>query len=164
MTADRAAEMRHAFDQSFAAAPATGTDVLQDFVAIQLGGHPHAVRIAELAGLFADRRVTRVPGRRSELLGIASVRGALVPVFDLAASLGYPATAASRWLMIATARSFAFAIESFEGHVRVPASAIAPSADHSAHVREVMRGDWGVRAIIELSSVIETLIERAHAR
>jgi len=44
--------------------------------------------MAEVSGLFADKKVTRLPSPVSELSGIAGLRGAVLPVYDLAMLLG----------------------------------------------------------------------------
>lgn len=163
---DRATEMRRAFDRSFAEAPPEASVAVHDLVAIQIGGDPHALRVAEIDGLFADRQVANVPTRIGELLGIAGFRGAIVPVFDLAALLGYPAATASRWIATAGGRAIGFAFEAFDGHLRVTPEAIAPYAPGAApaHVRELARHAGQVRPIVHLPSLIETIATRALPR
>ena len=51
-------ELRRAFDRSFAEAPggAPEADALESLLAIRVGGDPYALRLSEIAGLFADCR------------------------------------------------------------------------------------------------------------
>jgi len=162
---DRAADMRRAFDRSFAGAPTEASAAVHDLVAIQIGGDPHALRLTEIDGLFVDRAVVPVPSRIRELLGIVGFRSALVPVFDLAALLGYPA-AASRWIATVGRRGIGFAFEAFDGHLRVASEAIAPCAPGAApaHVRELARHAGQVRPIVHLPSLIETIATQALPR
>lgn len=107
------------FDGSFALAHREAP-VTVDVLAIGVGGDRYALRISDIAGLFADRAITAVPSSRAELLGIAGFRGSIVPVFDLAVLLGYTSIAAPRWLVIASGTPVALAFEEFAGQLRVP--------------------------------------------
>ncbi len=157
----RAAELRSAFDRAFAEAPRVELVRPLDFLALRLGGDPFAVRVSETAGLFSDRKITRVPTPVAELRGVAGVRGVLVPVYDLAALLGYAAATAPRWLMIAREASVAFAFDLFEGQLRVDqASIIVHDASAREHVREVARVADVSRPIVHLPSVIAALAKR----
>ena len=85
--AERAEEMRADFDRGFAAARRVDIAAKHDLIAIRVGTEPFAIRLTEVSGLFADRKITRVPGSHNALLGIAGFRGALVPVYGLRALL-----------------------------------------------------------------------------
>jgi purine-binding chemotaxis protein CheW len=163
---DRAADMRREFDRSFANAPPAAVVAVHDLVAIRIGGDPFALRVSEIAGLYADRTLADVPSRIPELLGIVGFRGALVPVFDLAALLGYPAATAPRWIATTDIRAIGFAFEAFEAHLRVAPEAIAPCVPHEgpAHVRELARCDGQVRPIVHLSSLVEVIVKQALPR
>jgi len=56
-------ELRRAFDASFARAPTTGETPHDDLLAIRIGSHPYAVRLADVSEVLVDREVTRLPGR-----------------------------------------------------------------------------------------------------
>ncbi|MGE3547439.1 MAG: chemotaxis protein CheW, partial [Kofleriaceae bacterium] len=158
ITAD---ELRRAFDRDFAraaGAPTAGEDVL----AIQCGGDPYAIRLAEVAGLHAHLTIEPVPSPVRELTGVAALRGALVPIYDLAALLGYPACN-GRWSVVAGGRSMGFAFDRFESHARVPVDAFtAELTDHGrgtgsagntaprAHTRGAVRIHKLSRPLIEL--------------
>jgi chemotaxis signal transduction protein len=109
--------------------------------------------------------VTPCPSSFSEFLGLAAFRGALTPVYDLAALCGYPAGEA-RWLLLAKGGEIAFAFATFEKHFRIERSAVAA-------LQQDMGGRYtsGVAAradtalpIISLSSVIADLADRIGAR
>jgi purine-binding chemotaxis protein CheW len=158
--AERAAELRGAFDRAFAAPLRAGVAAKADFIAIRAGVERCAIRLAEIAGMFADRKVTRVPAGEAALLGIAGFRGALVPVYCLQTLLGLGAAPSPRWLVIAKAAPVALAFESFEGHLRTSADAILPrqSPDQmSGFAPEFVRADAVVRPVIHLPAVIGAL-------
>jgi purine-binding chemotaxis protein CheW len=143
----KAEELRREFDGSFALAR-TASPEHEDILAIQFGGDPHALRLADIAGLFVDRPITPLPSRRPEVLGLAGFRGAILPVFDLAAVLGYTASRAPRWLVVAAAAPIAFAFEALIGHHRV---------DRRAVSGEVVDVDGRTWPLVALASVVTTV-------
>jgi len=160
----RAAELRHAFDRTFAEPRRTDTPSTEDFLAIRVESEPYAVRLSEIAGLFVDKRITRVPGRVATLLGIAGFRGTIVPVYDLCTLLGYPATEAPRWLVMASAKPVAFMFDAFEGHFRISREGIVPQeADERprSYVREFVRAEDHIRPIVHLDSVLDAIGKQA---
>lgn len=157
---ERAAELRSAFDRAFAAPLRADAAVKQDLLAIRVGPEPFALRLAEVTGLYADRKITRVPGGKSELLGIAGFRGATVPVYSLRILLGFSAAPASRWLVIAVAAPVALAFDAFEGHLRAAADAILPQQSHAqmrGHAPEFIRTADTVRPVLHLASIVKAL-------
>ena len=120
-----------AFDRAFAAPLRADAAAKHDLLAIRVGARTLRHALSEIAGLFADRKITRVPGSNAALLGIAGFRGAIVPVYSLPdAARAFRQRSAPRWLVIAAAAPVALAFDAFEGHLRVlgrrdPAAAIA---------------------------------------
>ncbi len=164
VTAGRAEEMRLAFDRSFAAAPDAASAATEDILSIRMGEARCALRIAEIRGVFADKKVTRIPGRSPALLGIAGFRGTIVPVYALSALLGYPPGETMRWVAVAAAAPVAVAFEEFAGHLRVAADAIAPhsvDAEARQHVRGYVRADGGVWGIVDLPAVVAAIARGA---
>jgi|HubBroStandDraft_6_1064221.scaffolds.fasta_scaffold1433668_1 chemotaxis signal transduction protein len=158
--AERAEEMRADFDRGFAAARRVDIAAKHDLIAIRVGTEPFAIRLTEVSGLFADRKITRVPGSHNALLGIAGFRGALVPVYGLRALLRQSGTQSARWLVIAAAAPVAFAFDTFEGHLRVAADAILKQqsqAQSPSYALEFIRTDDLVRPVLHLRSVIDAL-------
>jgi purine-binding chemotaxis protein CheW len=160
LSGGRAAALREAFDRGFAEAPRTGLAEQVDLLALGLAGHPFAIRLAETAGLFSDRKVTPTPTSIREFRGIAGIRGALVPVYDLAAVMGHASVARSRWLLLAREAPVAFAFDDFEGQLRLDSEAVAPHQDQTREfVREVVRLPVP-RPVIHVPSVIAALSRR----
>ena len=159
---DRVAELRDAFDRSFAEAPSEA-DAREDLLHVRLGAATYSLRLTEISGVFADMIITPLPSPVPALLGLVGLRGAILPVYDLRAMLGYVVEAKPRWLAIAEGISVGLAFDGFEGHIRVAREAILPSAGGEArigHVREVVRLDTGSRPIISVASVLEAITNR----
>src|ERR1039458_7695948 len=92
----KAAALRQAFDQSFALPPPPASQEVEDLLAIRVAGNPYAIRLRDIAGIVAGRKVVPVPAVRLDLLGLAGIRGGVVPVFGLASILGYGQVPGSR--------------------------------------------------------------------
>src|SRR5579871_6103844 len=149
----RAEEMRLAFDHGFAAPPRVDSVAKENLLAIRVGATAYALRLSEIGGVFSDKKITRVPTSHAALLGIASLRGAVMPVYDLHLLLGFPAAGAARWLVTTSAAPVALAFDVFEGHLQIPRSEIVPpNAGEGTrnHVREFMRAAGDLRAIVAL--------------
>jgi len=157
---NRAAELRTAFDRSFAeVVRAEGSERL-DFLAVTIGADRYAIRLSEIAGLFADRKITPVPSRLGTLLGVAGFRGAIVPVHDLRALFGHSSPRAPRWLVLAAAMPVALAFDLFESHVRLAADEIVPRARERGstdYVRHVARMHDLSRPIVDFTAVLRAI-------
>lgn len=163
---DKAGELRQAFDRVFALAPLTGTDtaVVENLLAVRIGSHPYALRLAEVSGLLLDKKVTWIPSSVSELLGIAGMRGSILPVYDLGMLLGCPRAAAPRWMVVTAAASIGLAFEGFDGYLSVRPEAIVSDVRaeaHERHVREVVQAAGLLQPLVSLSSVLESIKNRA---
>jgi len=159
----RADALHRAFDQAFAALPTIASAAGDAFLAIRVAGEPYAVRLRHTAGVDVDRKVVALPGPMPECLGIAGLRGNLSAVFDLGALLGYPVAAPGRWLLlVGTGEIFALAISGFEGYLRATSREIVAREDGAPrhHVHAVIHAPSGVRPIIDLDSLLETIKRR----
>jgi chemotaxis signal transduction protein len=163
----RVLEMRTAFDRSFAEPARTEQEPLQDFLAVQVGADPYAVRLADLTGLFADRPITRLASADPAFLGIAGVRGAVVPVYDLGAFLGYPPGEARRWLLLIGGGGLALAFESFEGYLRLPPTALVAQVAQKrsqVFVGESLHAPGSVRAVVQVAAIYQAIEQGAQRR
>ncbi len=123
---------------------------------------PYAIRLRDVRGLMGGRAIVAVPSPAPALLGIASVRSEIVPVYDLAGLLGGGApdagAAARPWLLLVHAPApAALAFARFDGHARLPAGA-APSGG-PAPARTTVQIAGHSRAVIDLD-VLEAAIRR----
>lgn len=159
----QAAELRHAFDRSFAQAPRAGTEQFENLLSVRVGPDAYAIRLTEVSGLFAGRKITRLPGAAPGCLGIAGFRGSVIPVFDLRVLLGYPAADVPRWLVAAVGAPVALAFDAFEGHLRFPRDAIAREDAGGArpHVQEVLRTAQAVLPVVHVASILEAITQSA---
>jgi chemotaxis signal transduction protein len=116
---DRLEGLRQSFDHGFAAAtrpePTAGEAVLE----IRIAAARYLLRLAEVGGVFVDRKIVRMPSRAPEFLGIAGLRGAMTPVYDLGLLLGQAPSPPSRWFVMGAERLVGFAFDGLEGHHRV---------------------------------------------
>jgi purine-binding chemotaxis protein CheW len=157
---ERAAALRQAFDQAFAAVPAGAAAPKQAFLAIGISEDRYALRLSELSELFVDKKVVPVPTPAAELLGIASFRGTLVPVYDLRVLLGYAAGAPPRWLALVADRSIGLAFDRLDGYLDLPAEAIAPAAiaqQGRQHLTETLSAGGVIRPVISTASILASV-------
>lgn len=165
LATDKVTELRRAFDSSFAAAPQSDVTPLEDLLEITVGAALYVLRITEVSGLFADRTITPLPTTVPELLGIVGFRGSVLPVYDLAAMLGYPMATKPRWLAIAAGLPVGLAFDGFERHQRIRRDAIVPQIRSDSpvrHVREVFQVQDRVRPIVSVTSVLEAIMSRVY--
>jgi purine-binding chemotaxis protein CheW len=164
-TVATATALRRHFDEAFAAPTASTTECLEDFLAIRIGSDPYALRLSEIAGLHVGLKIVPVPSPVAQLLGIVGIRGMMVPIYDLAALLRYPAEANSRWFVLARApQPVGFAFETFESHLQVPQESLAGSNGEDPgmggtvqHMRGTVRAAGALRPIVHLASMLEMI-------
>lgn len=167
--AGRAAELRRRFDRSFAEPPRGRPAATVDLLAIRLGDEPCVLQLAAVAGLFADKKFTRLPQATPECLGVAGFRGSVIPVYDLRRLLGGGVGGAPpRWLVVAAGSPVALAFDGFDGHLRLPLDALAPQRPGESarpHVRELAHvaasEEAPLRSLIDLESVVAAIRQRA---
>jgi purine-binding chemotaxis protein CheW len=161
---ERAAELRSAFDRLFSQAPNGDIAVVEALLAIRVGSNPYLVRLTEVSGLFPDKKVTWLPSHVPELLGLAGLRGTVLPVYDLGMLLGCPKSAAPRWMLVTAGRPVGLAFDGFEGYLSVRPGAIVPEVRAEArerHVREIVHTADLVRPLVSLASLLESIQNRA---
>jgi purine-binding chemotaxis protein CheW len=157
---ERAAELRREFDRAFAEPIRPEAAIKEDLLGIRAGAQAYAIRLSEIAGLHAGKKITRVPGSAAALCGIAGFRGALLPVYDLQALLGHSSVETPRWLVIASGAPVALAFDTFEGHLRASADEIVPQsarAEMPRYARELVRKQNFIGPILHLPSVLEAI-------
>jgi purine-binding chemotaxis protein CheW len=160
-----AAALRSAFDESFAVAAASKLERLEGLLAIRVGGDPYVLRLSQITGLYADRRIVAVPSPVVQLLGIVGLRGMMSPVYDLAALLRYPPAVSPRWMVLAGgSQPVGFAFEGFDAHVQVSEASLVSGEDQPVgavttrqHARGSIRVAGALRLIIQIASVVETI-------
>jgi chemotaxis signal transduction protein len=163
---DKAADLRAAFDRSFAAPVRPAAEPEERLLAVRVAGEPFALRLDEIAAVACDRRIVPAPiapRAVAEWLGLVGLRGELLPVYSLAALLGFPRDAdGRRWIAVCAAAPVALALGHVEGQVRVARGALVAAA-RGEHVRQAARGDDGERAIVAMSSIVDAIARRCGA-
>jgi chemotaxis signal transduction protein len=159
-----AAGLRRRFDEAFAAPAGSRLERSESLLAIRVGSSPYALRLSEITGLHADLKIVAVPSPVKALLGIAGVRGAMAPIYDLAALLGYPPVSAPRWVAFVRApEPVGLAFETFESHLQADTSSVEGAVPEARtvgtlpNVRGTVRAAGVLRPIIHLASVVAML-------
>lgn len=161
--ANHAEEMRRVFDQSFASAPPIETADLISLIMIRVSGERFVLRMDEIHGIGRDQPVVPVASRISELMGIAGMRGALVPVFSLAALLGLPRTDEWSWLAIIQGESpMALAFDALESRMEIRRTSLYEDASPARrHIRQLAQIGNQVCPVIDVPSLTEGIRKAA---
>jgi len=162
---NKAAELRQAFDLSFAVPPPQTSQEIENLLAIRVAGDPHAIRLCEIDGIVTGRKVIAVPAAALDFLGLVGIRGDIVPVFGLASVLGYSEPPESlRWMIrCGTNDPIGLAFSDFDGYLRLPKSCLYAHEDIDAsrqHVNQVARTETGIRAVISIPLILATIRNR----
>jgi chemotaxis signal transduction protein len=156
--------LRREFDGSFALPPREVATDLVDLLAIRVGERALALRVSEIAAVATGRRLTEVPSRSAELLGLVGIRGALVAVLDLAALLGEEKLGeAPRWVALCAGdEQLALGFHALEGHLRLPAAALeAVHDERQGLVSEVVRDGSGLRSVVSVPRIAARALKLA---
>lgn len=162
----RLRELALDFDQSFARRPDAREQPFEDFLAVRVAGDACVLRLRQIAGLFNHRRIVPLPSPVSELLGLASFRAAIVPVYDLCALLGRTREPEPRWLALAADLPIALGFSELLGHRRLATSDVLREErgqSFTSHAPEVARGPEGLYPVIDLASVVAAIRRLAGA-
>lgn len=118
--------------------------VRHQFLAFQLAGRRYAVPIGEVEEVIRLPAVARVPQAPQGLLGLANLRGAVIPVASGRGLLGTPqgeATDRSRAIILDGHAPVALAVDSIDALIDVSVDAIEANAAEIATLPgEVLRG------------------------
>ncbi len=159
--ARRVAEARASFDAAFASSPEEAGAASIGLLAIRVGKDGYAIRMTDLSDVHAARKVVPLPGTRPELLGLAGIRGRLVPVYSLAALLGQAETQAWTWVAICgTEQPIGLTFDALDGYLEAsPADLVAAreSERSQGHVREVLRKDGATTMVVSAHSIVAML-------
>jgi chemotaxis signal transduction protein len=163
----RVEELRRSFNERFAVPRQVASAVTEDLLMVRLAGRRYGIRVAELRGLHEGRKITPLPSTSSALLGLAGIRGDLVPAYSLAALLacGNEHHNERRWLAICggAATTIALAFTGYEGSVRILESDLHP-ADGSlglpVHTCQIARCDSEICYVISTRSILDSLTLR----
>lgn len=156
----RANELRHEFDRAFALPQVLAREAAIDLLAVRFCANRHAIRLSEIAGLYTDKKITRVPGSNAAMIGIAGFRGTIAPVYDFASLMGYPRSQTPRCMIVTAADPVALAFDVFDGQLRVSSESIRPRhSDDITHsyVRDLVQYGSDLISIIDLGSLMTAI-------
>ncbi|HEY8926450.1 MAG TPA: chemotaxis protein CheW [Polyangia bacterium] len=156
----RVQSLRDAFDRAFTEAPAAvASSAAPRFLGVRIAGDPFALRVADVGRLQTGGAVVPIPSPSPTLLGIASVRNALVAVHDLHLLLGYPAGGSRRfWVLVRREHPVGLAFDGLDGHFEAdPTSPIEAAAGAGRHTRGATRSGASIRPIIDVASILGAL-------
>lgn len=163
-----AAQLRQAFDRTFALPPSMESQEYEDLLTIRVAGNPYAIRLFDITEIVTGRKIVSVPTTKPDLLGLAGIHGGIVPVFGLSSLLGYSHDPGPpRWLILCgTEKPVALAFSHFEGYLRLPNSAL--HADDSFHakseqvkyVNQIASTPEGTRAVISVPLIMVSIRNR----
>jgi chemotaxis signal transduction protein len=160
-------DLRRSFDESFAV-PSWPEEIDQeDMLGIQVGSGQFAVRVSELAGVHASRKIVGLPGAIVGLLGVVGIRGKLVAAYRLSDLLGSgSAEGRPRWMLVCRGDSHVgLTIEALDGYMRVSSSLVHAARNEeglSEHVREILQHKGVTRGVLSISSILATIMRRAN--
>ena len=131
----RAIELRDAFDRSFALPPLEETHEIDDLLAVRVSRDLYAIRLRDINGVVARRTIVPVPAAAPGLLGVAGIRGDIVPVFSLSSFLGHGEDhEAPTWTVLCGAEHpIGLGFAELEAYLRLPRSAV--HADETPQVK-----------------------------
>lgn len=156
--------LREQFDSAFARAPQPPASASHSMLALRVGADPYAMRLDQVAGLYADRTILALPTAVPSLLGVTGFRGQVVPVHDLAVLLGHVRTAPPRWLVLVRgALPLALAFDQFESHFSVDPAQLIEASQGAGPVplRDAVHAAQALRPIIPLASVCDGIARQA---
>jgi chemotaxis signal transduction protein len=151
-----AAQLRQDFDAAFAEAPVARDDRLQRVTAIATADALLAVAVESLSGVHRLPSIVRLPGAHPSVAGLATIEGAFVPVFGLAAILGQTDDlAACRWLALCHGRRIGLAFVRFDGvaNARLPEAASARRQPLASRILV----DGIERTLIDIAPIVERI-------
>src|SRR5262245_60571407 len=120
---ERLAALRSSFNEVFAEEPRSAAIDEESLLGIRLGADPFAVRISQITAFERARKVVPLPEAPAELMGLASLRGRLVPVYSLPLVLDSRDSAEHPWwLIVGVDEPVGLAVSAFLGHWRISAA------------------------------------------
>lgn len=166
---ERVAALRYAFDRERAVAFSVATEQpTESLLAIRVSRDAYAILVNEISGVATGKKIVAIRGPISGFLGLAAVRGALVPVYSLAGLLGYPAEEEqARWLALCGRdEPLGLAFGEFEGYLRVPAEQLHANDAKDVtrtSVTHVVRVPGIVRAVVNIPLLAKAIHERCYS-
>jgi purine-binding chemotaxis protein CheW len=145
------------------------TDVqeeLQELLTFKIAGELYAVDIEHVVEIITPRPITRVPNADRSVVGILSLRGAVVTIIDVRLRLGHPPLAAvdaDTRVVVAEDRgeNLGFTVDRVQRVVKVAPSSIEPhpvahASEHDDSVLGVFRQGEALTILLDLENLLTT--------
>ena len=163
----RSLELRREFDSAFAAPRAVRSSDVDKLVILQVGSLWVACRVVEVTRFESLRSVIPLSGGAPGLIGIAGLRGKVVPVFGLAAILGIGAAEAAPWVAICgEADPIGLAFDRLDRFVIVRRSDVCAVGDGnrlSSHTTGLVRIGSVSHDVLDLPAILSAIREATGA-
>ncbi|EYD75092.1 Positive regulator of CheA protein activity (CheW) [Rubellimicrobium mesophilum DSM 19309] len=138
-----------------------------EFVSFVSGGQDYCIRVVNVREIRRWSAVTTLPHAPRHFLGVMNLRGAVIPVIDLALRLGLPPTAPSARhvvLIVATGeRVVGILVDSVAEILAVPGHALRDSTALPAESAQLVSGlialDGSALRILDIDAVAPLLSE-----
>lgn len=116
-----------------------------EMLSFQLGAEEYAIPVGRIREVLTPRDITPVPRTPEHILGVCSLRGAVLPIVDLGRRLGLPQSLQDeRSRIIVTAfdedERIGLSVDRVKGVVRFPFSAIRPVPETVEQGAEFLSG------------------------
>jgi hypothetical protein len=158
-----AERLRDEFDLGFALAEAPRQGAGERLLAVVVAGDPYALRLRELAFLERGAAPAFLATGVPSFLGLAGLRGEVLPVWDLAGLLGYPVRAARPvWVACSSeAPRWAAAFERFDGMLTASENELDPHGAEGAarFTRGVCKAGGLCRPVLDLRLISQAIRE-----
>ena len=157
----RSLELRREFDSAFAAPRAVRSSDVEKLVVLQVGSLWVACRVLEVTRFESLRRVVPLSNGAPGLIGIAGLRGKVVPVFGLAAILGIGGAEGTPWVAICgEADPIGLAFDRLDRFVTVRRSDVSAVGDGnrlSSHTNGLLRIGSVAHDVLDLPAVLSAI-------
>jgi purine-binding chemotaxis protein CheW len=115
-----------------------------ELLSFRLGGEEYAVKVDDVREVLKIRELTLVPNAPDYILGVMSLRGAMLPVIDLCRRLGITQAARdekTRILVVSPdEEDVGLMVDRVSGVLKVTPDAIKPVPENIEHGAEFLRG------------------------
>lgn len=160
----RAQELQRAFDAAFALPVQAEAPLLERFLSVSIGSETLALELsgnsARISTLVANRPLVSLASEGSGFLGLAGIRGEIVPVFNLAWFAGSSRRGTGHWLAVLRLPApAAVAFDGMNGLLELPAADIvtSPATGARQFIRRIAQRSTGRMPILDLDAVAEAI-------
>lgn len=155
-------ELRQAFDRSFAEPPASPPPPTVQLLVVNTGGGVVALRLDRLRGVHVNRRIVPLPGAPLALLGVAGVRGSVLPVWDLAHLLGAPPSSRHcRWIAECDGdERVALGFESLVRQIEAPETSLRSGEGLEGPLKSLLPYESHTIGVVDIRWLLESLPSR----